>query len=112
VLSAVAAIGLFGWATGGEINPLHVLMGVMVIGLSVDYGVFIVSAAEGTGSGTTFLAVTLCAASTMTGFGVLAFAHHPALYTLGTTVLAGIGAAWVTALWITPLLLGASRGDP
>lgn len=111
VLSAVAAIGLFGWATGGEINPLHVLMGVMVIGLSVDYGVFIVSAAEGTDSGTTFLAVTLCAASTMTGFGVLALADHPALYTLGTTVLAGIGAAWVTALWITPLLLGAGRGD-
>jgi len=111
VLSAVAAIGLFGWATGGEINPLHVLMGVMVIGLSVDYGVFIVSAVEGTDSGTTFLAVTLCAASTMTGFGVLALADHPALYTLGTTVLAGIGAAWVTALWITPLLLGAGRGD-
>jgi predicted exporter len=50
--------------------------------------------------------------STLSGFGVLAFAVHPALQALGLTVLIGIGAAWPTALWISPLLAGVKEGKP
>jgi len=49
--------------------------------------------------------VSMCAVSTLSGFGVLTLAEHPALHTLGATVLVGIGAAWPTALWVTPAIL-------
>ena len=84
---------------------MHILMGIMVIGLCVDYGIFSVCAHEKGTTRTTQKAVSICAISSCIGFGVLAFAQHPALYSLGTTVLVGIGLAWPTAIWVTPALL-------
>ncbi len=106
VLSALSAMAVFDLLTTRDLNLMHVLMGIMVIGLSVDYGIFMVCAMQEGISKTTVLAVSTCAASTLVGFGVLAFAVHPVLQSLGVTVLAGIGAAWPTALLVTPVLLG------
>jgi len=107
VVSALAAMALFSLATSGELNMMHVLMGIMVIGLSVDYGVFVVCSISEKVSTTTFLAVSMCAASSLIGFGVLAFARHPALHSLGVTVLCGIGAAWPTALLVSPIIISS-----
>ncbi|MCJ7600552.1 MAG: MMPL family transporter [Desulfobulbaceae bacterium] len=105
VASALSAMSLFCFFSNGELNMMHVLMGIMVIGLSVDYGIFVVcSKLEGL-SGTSFFAVSICAASSLIGFGVLAFAQHPALHSLGVTVLVGIGAAWPTAILVSPAIL-------
>lgn len=104
--SALAGMSLFSFLTGQDINIMHILMGIMVIGLCVDYGIFSVCAHEIGTSRTTRKAVTICAVSSCIGFGVLAFANHPALYSLGTTVLVGIGVAWPTAIWVTPVMLG------
>jgi len=104
VLSAQAAMALFAGLTSGELNLMHLLMGIMVIGLSVDYGIFVVTGCRDGAAGHTYLAVTLCALSTLSGFGVLALAVHPALHALGVTVLVGIGAAWPTALLVSPVL--------
>jgi predicted exporter len=112
VLSAQAAMAVFAWLTGGELNMMHLLMGILVIGMSVDYGIFIVTACREGLSAQTFLAISLCALSTLSGFGVLAFAVHPALRALGLTVLIGIGAAWPTALWISPVLAGVKKVKP
>ena len=90
---------------------MHVLMGIMVIGLCVDYGIFSVCAHEAGTTETTRKAVSIWAISSSIGFGVLAFAGHPALSSLGTTVLVGIGVAWPTAIWVTPALL-SRRGGP
>ena len=103
--SALAGMSLFSFFTGQDINIMHILMGIMVIGLCVDYGIFSVCAHERGTSRTTRKAVSICAVSSCIGFGVLAFASHPALYSLGTTVLVGIGMAWPTAIWVTPALL-------
>jgi hypothetical protein len=105
VTSSLAAMALFAALTGGELNIMHALMGIMVIGLSVDYGIFIVNSCLTGADGRAFMAVSICAISTLSGFGVLGFAVHPALHALGVTVLVGIGAAWPTALFITPVLL-------
>jgi len=105
VMSALAAMVAFSYFNGGELNTMHVLMGIMVIGLSVDYGIFVARACSSGFTGDTFLAVSICAVSTLSGFGVLSFAEHPALHSLGVTVLVGIGSAWPTALMVTPVLL-------
>lgn len=105
VISALAAMSVFCYLTGGELNMMHLIMGVMVIGLSVDYGIFIVCARMAGTESAPIRGVSLCAASTLIGFGVLAFAHHPALHALGMTVLVGIGISWPTALFVSPSLL-------
>lgn len=110
VTSSLAAMALFAALSGGELNIMHALMGIMVIGLSVDYGIFIVNSCQTNVDGGAFLAVSICAISTLSGFGVLSFAAHPALHALGVTVLVGIGAAWPTALFITPVLLALPAG--
>jgi len=110
--SALAGMSLFSFWTGQQINIMHILMGIMVIGLCVDYGIFSVCAHENGTTETTRKAVSICAISTCIGFGVLTFADHPALYSLGTTVLVGIGFAWPTAIWVTPALLRKEGTSP
>ncbi|RKX58801.1 MAG: hypothetical protein DRP37_07500 [Thermodesulfobacteriota bacterium] len=105
VLSALSSMAIFNYLCNKDINLMHILIGIMVIGISVDYGIFVVCAFQRAISKTTFFAVSMCAVSTLSGFGVLTLAEHPALHTLGATVLVGIGAAWPTALWVTPIIL-------
>ena len=106
VVSALSAMIIYSWITGSALNMMHLIMGILVIGLSVDYGIFVVCTAMGAGDSYTGKAVSICAASSMIGFGVLAFAAHPALHALGITVLVGIGVAWPTAIWVSPVVLG------
>ncbi len=88
---------------------MHLIMGIMVIGLSVDYGIFVVCSGQSARLRSASFAVSVCAASSLAGFGVLACASHPALHALGITVLAGIGAAWPTALMVSPVLNSFGR---
>ncbi|MCD6197097.1 MAG: MMPL family transporter [Deltaproteobacteria bacterium] len=111
VLSALSFMAIFNYLCNKDINLMHILIGIMVIGISVDYGIFVVCAFQRAISKTTFFAVSMCAVSTLSGFGVLTLAEHPALHTLGATVLVGIGAAWPTALWITPVILKPYNGN-
>lgn len=111
VFSALSAMAIFSYLTTGELNMMHLIMGIMVIGLSVDYGIFTVCACQEKQHSTSAFAVSICAASSLIGFGVLAFAQHPALHALGVTVLAGIGVAWPTALFVSPVILSYKKGS-
>lgn len=111
VLSALAAMSVFCWLTNGELNMMHVIMGIMVIGLSVDYGIFVVCSRHDNHVTSSAIAVSICAASSLIGFGVLAFAGHPALHSLGITVLVGIGVAWPVALIVSPAFLRKNEGS-
>jgi len=111
VISALSAMSLFDFFNEGNINILNILMGIMIIGLSVDYGIFIVSSFNKPISESSKLSVTMCALSTLIGFGALALANHPALKALGVTVLVGILAAWPTAIWIIPAFLSLGKID-
>ena len=110
VVSALAVMAIFTVLSGGEFNMMHLLMGIMVTGLSIDYGIFMVCAVRDRHTASTVRAVALCALSTISGFGILALAHHPVLKSLGETVLAGIGASLPAALLITPCLLRVGKG--
>lgn len=110
VLAALAAMLLYCRFADGQLNMMHLIMGIMVIGLCVDYGIFIVCACQRAETVGSARAVTICALSTLIGFGVLAFATHPALHALGVTVLVGIGASLPTALLVSPALLALGKG--
>ena len=88
----VSLILLGGFALFGvETNLLHVVGLVMVLGMGVDYGVFVVdSASDPDEMGITMLSTFLGSITTVLTFGVLAFSRHPALQSIGVTIGIGI----------------------
>ena len=89
-------------ASGMKINLFNIIATVLIIGLCVDYGIFMVSRADGEADPATARAVLVSGLTTIAGFGVLALAKHPALQSLGLTVLLGFGAAVPAALFVIP----------
>ena len=94
-------------------NIINTLLTVFIAGLGVDYGIFFVQTYResrtrdeadrrlkhaGTG-------VLLAAVTTLFGFGSLALASHPALFSVGVTTTIGVTAALVLTLAVVPTLL-------
>jgi predicted RND superfamily exporter protein len=50
------------------------------------------------------LAVTTSALTTISGFGALSLAQHPAMFSLGITVVLGLTPALLCALFVVPAL--------
>lgn len=99
-----AVFGVLG-ATHTDLNLFHITALPLIIGLGADYGIFIVSKESQLLDVSTIPAVIVSGLTTLAGFGVLAFARHPSLNSMGITVLAGISAALICALFIMPHFL-------
>ncbi|OEU73577.1 MAG: hypothetical protein BA869_12675 [Desulfuromonadales bacterium C00003107] len=111
VLAALVPVGtglivMFGCmgTLGLEFNLFNIIACILVIGLGVDYGIFMVCKSAEGHSGATDKAVLVSGLTTLAGFGALVLAHHPALHSIGVTVLLGIGAAIPAALLVVPAL--------
>ena len=100
--------------TGSKMNLANIISVPLLIGIDVDYGIFLVSVARRTRSrkelldlaGASSLAVVLCAASTLLGFGSLAFTSVPAIRSLGWAVAIGVATCAIASLFLLlPLLL-------
>jgi predicted exporter len=103
MLTALAcSLALFR-AAGVSVNMFHAVALPLVIALSIDYGIFMQAVIEGRMDRHGAKAVLLCALTTLAGFGALLLARHPALFSLGFAVTAGIGAALAAALLLQPL---------
>ncbi|WP_156921693.1 MMPL family transporter [Desulfovibrio inopinatus] len=76
----------------------------LILGLGVDYGIFMVSELDGAISPIARQAVIVSGLSTIIGLGTLAFCRHPALLGIGTTVLIGTLGGLVASLVILPAL--------
>jgi predicted exporter len=97
---------------GVSLNVFNMVAVVLIIGLGVDYGVFMVMRGTGKEGPGTRKAVLVSGLTTLAGFGALAPASHPALHAMGVTVLLGIGAAVPSALWVIPALKRKRGGRP
>lgn len=91
------------------LNLFHIVSLPLIIGLGADYGIFMVCRPEQSSQHQTTRAVLFSGVTTLCGFGVLVLARHPALHSIGITVLTGIGAAMLTALLVVPALNGDRR---
>lgn len=94
---------------GIPLNVFSMVAAVLILGLGVDYGVFMVMRGSGEEDLGTEKAVLVSGLTTLAAFGALALALHPALHTIGVTVLLGIGAAVPSALLVIPALQGKMR---
>lgn len=95
-------------------HPLDIpglMLTVVILGLGADYAIYLVCACQRHGvihHPTHRLvrgAVLLSAASTLIGFGVLCFAEHATLRSVGITSLCGIGYSLLGAFLLLPPLL-------
>ena len=94
LLGTGLALAAYGYH--GEPLTLFALMGlVLVIGVGVNYAIFIVEA--GDRAPAPFAGVLLSAATTLLAFGLLSFSSMPALRHFGSMLLIGVAASVLLA---------------
>ena len=103
-------LGLMG-LLGLPIDLMNCVFVIFVIGIGEDYSVFLATSKLDEWRGhpqricATSASVMISALTTIFGFAVLIFAKHPVLFSMGTTVLLGMGCAFAATLVITPLCM-------
>ncbi|MEA2735089.1 MAG: uncharacterized protein QOE14_1540, partial [Humisphaera sp.] len=108
--------------TGQKLNMINLVAFPLLIGIDVDYGIFLVSAAKKRALrglsdeqaidhlAPASSAVILCAATTFIGFGSLVFTSVPAVRSLGAAVAVGVATcAAATFLLVVPALIWINR---
>lgn len=94
---------------GAEVG-LAVRIGLIVLaGLALDYGVFILSSRDGESFRHAAWSVTLSALTSLAGGAALLFARHPLLRETGMTLIVGLATAWFVSVFLLPSLIGLRR---
>lgn len=96
-LVTLALLSIFGQA----IQLFNVLALLLILGMGVDYGIFLLAQPSPTQQ-RPFLSVSLAAVSTLLSFGLLALSSTPALRAFGLTMLFGISLSWLLMPFFLP----------
>lgn len=100
--------GLMGWL-GLPIDLMNSIFVIFVIGVGEDYAVFLVMSKLDEWRGRPGMtavnsaSVLVSALTTIFGFGVMVLANHPVLFSMGVTVLIGMGFAFLATLLLVPI---------
>ena len=105
LLAALLSLAALGWL-GVPLQLFGVLAQLLLLGLGVDYGIFLL---EHQGDGASWLAVCLGAASTLLAFGLLSLSATPALHGFGLMLLFGIGSVWLLSPCLRPAADSSAR---
>jgi predicted exporter len=103
-------LGLMGWL-GYAFTIGNLMAGIVVLGLCIDYGVLMVHGFRHGETRGPRTAVTMSAVTTVVGTGVLLFARHPVLFSVGLTLTVGVIAGYVAAILVLPSLNALWCGD-
>ncbi len=95
LLATLATLALFG-ATGQPLQLFHVLACLLLLGLGVDYGIFLQEPTE-RHRRFAWLTVGLSAISALLSFGLLALSSSPPLHAFGLTMLIGMALVWLAS---------------
>jgi len=99
ILSITGALAL----TGTSLNASAAIAALIVCGLCIDYGIFMVYSCRDYGRDeATATAVTLSALTTLIGSGTLLLAKHPILFSIGRTITLGVLAGFLTSFFVVP----------
>jgi len=99
VVVMLALMGLLGI----RVNLFNMAASVLVLGLSIDYGTFMLHRG-GERDGAVERSVVTSALTTISSFGALSLAHHPAMFSLGITVVLGLLPSMICAVFVIPAL--------
>ena len=95
VAASALTLAVFGFA-GQSLNLFHVLALLLILGMGVDFGIFLQEHPSRQDKSAWF-AVGLSAVSTLLSFGLLGLSKTPALQAFGLTMLMGVGIVWLVA---------------
>jgi predicted exporter len=98
-LASILTVAIMG-VLGHSLQLFHVLALLLLLGIGVDYGVFMHEHPVRRDS-TAWLAVGLSAVSTILSFGLLALSQTPPLRNFGLTMLIGTTLAWLMVTFFT-----------
>ena len=88
---------------------MHFVSSILIAGIGVDYGIFAVNAYrdnyDENALNTTFQSIFIAALASLAGFGVLSFCRYYSLFSLGTSMAAGIIMSFITTYFALPFLL-------
>lgn len=85
-ISTIALLGIFGL----PLQLFHILALMLILGLGVDYGIFLQEK-----STYNWLTIGLSAISALLSFGLLALSNTPPLHAFGLTMLIGMTIVWL-----------------
>ncbi len=105
----VVMLAAMSWL-GIHVNLFNIAAGVLVLGLSIDYGTFVLHWPHEQ-DGTAERSVATSALTTLSSFGALSLAHHPAMFSLGITVVLGLLPSMLCALVVVPALQRCGSTD-
>jgi len=92
-LASLITLAVLGW-THQPLQLFHVLGLMLLLGIGVDYGIFMQESSQSYAT-TCWLAIGLSAANTLLSFGLLGLSNTPALQSFGKTLLIGIASVWL-----------------
>lgn len=92
-VASISTLALLGFA-GQNLQLFHVLALMLLLGVGVDYGIFMQEQSSKRDA-TSWLAVGLSAANTILSFGLLGLSRTPALQAFGLTMLIGTALVWL-----------------
>lgn len=101
-------VGTMGF-TGIEFNLFNIVATILVIGIGIDLGIFMVCNVSDGYDHTASLGILLGGLTSFVGLGTLTLARHPALNSIGITVLLGLCGVIPSALFIIPALHGLTN---
>ncbi|UCE58691.1 MAG: MMPL family transporter [Phycisphaerales bacterium] len=114
VLSVFWTVGFLG-SLGIQLNMMNSAVAVFILGLIVDYSIFLTLAINDANRVRdehvvrTCGAITISALTTLCGMGALVVARHPALHAIGATALLGLGSGIVSVFILIPLIVRPGR---
>ncbi len=95
VIASLATLTLLGF-TSQPLQLFHVLALMLLLGIGVDYGIFMQEdVKDDTSHRTAWLAIGLSALNTLLSFGLLSLSNTPALRAFGVTMLMGMTLVWL-----------------
>jgi predicted exporter len=104
VVSAIITItGTFA-ILNKPINVAVIISSMMVIGLCIDYGVFMLYSFKHPSNTGTVKAIWVSALTTLIGAFSLLFARHPVLFSIGLTLVSGLTSGYICSQTVIPAL--------
>jgi predicted exporter len=96
--------------TMGKFNIMHVVSCILIMGIGVDYGIFMTSAYKSNCSEEemklTIQSIFICALTTIAGFGTLSISSNYSIFSMGSSILGGIVMSFLTFYLALPYILG------
>jgi uncharacterized protein len=87
---------------GLTLNAPSIIAIMVVSGLCIDYGIFMIYACRYHFNTGTEISVLLSALTTLIGAGVLLFARHPVLFSIGVAIFSGVLAGYLASVTAVP----------